>query len=41
MAISAVDASGELTIEQEHLLEAYADLAAVAIESILLSQERR
>ena len=41
MAISAVDAGGELTIEQEHLLEAYADLAAVAIESILLSQERR
>jgi two-component system sensor histidine kinase KdpD len=40
MAISATDTSGELTIEQERLLEAYADLAAVAIESILVSQER-
>ncbi|MGD0795409.1 MAG: DUF4118 domain-containing protein [Dehalococcoidales bacterium] len=40
MAISATNTSGELTIEQERLLEAYADLAAVAIESILLSQER-
>ncbi len=41
MAISAIDTNGELTIEQERLLEAYADLAAVAIESILLSQEMR
>jgi len=41
MAISATDTSGELTIEQERLLGAYADLAAVAIESILLSQEMR
>jgi two-component system sensor histidine kinase KdpD len=39
MAISATDTSGELTIEQERLLEAYADLAAVAIESIMLSQK--
>ena len=39
MAISAIDTSGELTIEQERLLEAYADLAAVAIESILLANE--
>ncbi|MGA3094754.1 MAG: sensor histidine kinase KdpD [Dehalococcoidales bacterium] len=40
MAISAIDtSSGELTIEQEYLLEAYADLAAVAIESILLANE--
>lgn len=41
IAISAIDTSGEMTIDQERLLEAYADLAAVAIESILLSQERR
>jgi two-component system sensor histidine kinase KdpD len=40
MAISAIDtSSGELTIEQGRLLEAYADLAAVAIESILLANE--
>ncbi len=39
IAISAIDASEELTIEQERLLEAYADLVAVAIESILLSEE--
>jgi two-component system sensor histidine kinase KdpD len=39
IAISAFDTSGELTIEQERLLEAYADLAAVAIESILLANE--
>ena len=39
IAISAIDTSGELTIEQERLLEAYADLAAVAIESILLANE--
>jgi hypothetical protein len=38
MAISATDTGVELTIEQERFLEAYADLAAVAIESILLSQ---
>jgi two-component system sensor histidine kinase KdpD len=41
LAISATDTEIELTIEQEQLLEAYADLAAIAIESILLSQERR
>jgi two-component system sensor histidine kinase KdpD len=29
----------ELTLEQERLMEAYADLAAVAIEGILLAQE--
>jgi two-component system, OmpR family, sensor histidine kinase KdpD len=39
MAISATDIKEELTIEQERLLEAYADLAAVAIESILLANE--
>ena len=39
IAISVTDTSGELTIEQERLLEAYADLAAVAIESILLGEE--
>ena len=31
----------ELSLEQEHLMEAYADLAAVAIEGILLAQEAR
>jgi two-component system sensor histidine kinase KdpD len=41
MAISAIDTTSELTIEQERLLEAYADLAAIAIESILLSKEIR
>ena len=39
IAISAIDTSVELTIEQERLLEAYADLAAVAVESILLGEE--
>jgi two-component system sensor histidine kinase KdpD len=39
MAISVTDTSHKLTIGQEHLLEAYADLAAVAIESILLANE--
>jgi two-component system sensor histidine kinase KdpD len=39
MALSATDAIGELTIEQERLLGAYADLAAVAIESIELGEE--
>jgi two-component system sensor histidine kinase KdpD len=39
MAVSAVDATGELTIEQERLLGAYADLAAVAIEGIELGEE--
>jgi two-component system sensor histidine kinase KdpD len=41
IAISAIDASSKLTIEQERLLEAYADLAAVAIESILSAEEAR
>ena len=40
LALSATD-TGELTTEQERLLEAYADLAAVAIESILLGEEAR
>lgn len=39
IAMSAPDTSVELNIEQERLLEAYADLAALAIESILLSQK--
>jgi two-component system sensor histidine kinase KdpD len=39
MAISTIDTVSELTIEQERLQEAYADLAAVAIESILLNRE--
>jgi two-component system sensor histidine kinase KdpD len=38
MAISAATA-GDLTLEQERILEAYADLAAVAIESILVNRE--
>jgi len=41
IALSMTDASRELTIEQERLLEAYADLAAVALESILLGEEAR
>jgi two-component system sensor histidine kinase KdpD len=39
IAISAIDTTDELTVEQERLLKAYADLAAVAIESILLANE--
>jgi two-component system sensor histidine kinase KdpD len=39
IAISAIDNGVDLTIEQERLQEAYADLAAVAIESILLANE--
>jgi two-component system sensor histidine kinase KdpD len=39
ISISAIDSSTELTIEQERLLEAYADLAALAIESISSSRE--
>ena len=39
MAVSSADTGGELTIEQERLLEAYADLAALAIESVLLADE--
>jgi len=39
IAVSSTDTKDELTIEQEHLLEAYANLAAVAIESILLANE--
>ena len=40
IAISSTDSSKELTIEQQRILEAYADLVVV-IESVLLSQERR
>jgi two-component system sensor histidine kinase KdpD len=39
MSLSSAEANSELTIEQERLLEAYADLAALAIEGILLAQE--
>jgi two-component system sensor histidine kinase KdpD len=42
VGVMAIMVSGEkdrLTIGQEHLLEAYANLAAVAIESILLNEE--
>ena len=39
LAILANDSKDKLTIGQERLLEAYADLAAVAIESILLNEE--
>jgi two-component system sensor histidine kinase KdpD len=39
VAITAIDSSDELTMEQELLLEAYADLAAIAIESVLLANE--
>jgi two-component system sensor histidine kinase KdpD len=37
LALSA--AEGELTVEQDRLLEAYADLAAIALESMILSEE--
>jgi len=40
-ALLEPDGTSELTIEQERLMEAYADLSAVAIEGILLSQETR
>jgi two-component system sensor histidine kinase KdpD len=39
LAVSAADMAGDLSIEQERLLEAYADLAAVAIESIRMANE--
>ncbi len=39
VALWMADTTTELTIEQERLLEAYADLAAVAIEGILLTDE--
>jgi len=41
MAISADGLEPDLTIEQERLLAAYVDLAAIAIESILLGEEAR
>jgi two-component system sensor histidine kinase KdpD len=39
MALKKTNTTSELTIEQERLLEAYADLAAVAIEGIQLADE--
>jgi two-component system sensor histidine kinase KdpD len=39
MALWSADTVSELTIEQERLLGAYADLAALAIEGILLAEE--
>jgi two-component system sensor histidine kinase KdpD len=39
IALSMTDTDSKLTIEQERLLQAYADLAAVALESILLGEE--
>ncbi len=41
LALSAAGGEVELTIEQEQLLEAYADLAAIAIESMILSDAKR
>lgn len=41
MSLWLSDTSSELTMQQEQLLEAYADLAAVAIEGMLLAQEAR
>jgi two-component system sensor histidine kinase KdpD len=39
MVLREVDTTNELTIDKERLLRAYADLAAVAIEGIQLSEE--
>lgn len=39
MALWSTDTASELTIEQERLLEAYADLDALAIEGIQLAEE--
>jgi two-component system sensor histidine kinase KdpD len=41
LALSMPDNRSKLTVEQERLLQAYADLAAVALESILLGEEAR
>lgn len=41
MALSMTDTRSKLTIEQERLLQAYADLSAVALESIRLGEEAR
>jgi two-component system sensor histidine kinase KdpD len=41
MALWVTDPSSQLTIEQAHLVEAFADLAAVAIERIQLAGEAR
>jgi two-component system sensor histidine kinase KdpD len=39
IAVQTKDFQSKLNIEQEHLLDAYADLVAVAIEGILLAEE--
>jgi two-component system, OmpR family, sensor histidine kinase KdpD len=39
IAVQAIDSGTEFTLDQERLLEAYADLAAVAIEGIQLAEE--
>jgi two-component system sensor histidine kinase KdpD len=39
MSLSAKENDGDLTLEQERLLGAYADLTAVAIEGIMLGEE--
>ncbi len=39
LALWSADTEGELTIEQERLLGAYADLEALAVEGILLAEE--
>jgi two-component system sensor histidine kinase KdpD len=41
LALLEPEATPDLTLEQQQLMEAYADLAAVAIEGILLAQETR
>jgi two-component system sensor histidine kinase KdpD len=41
MALWVTDTSSQMTIEQAHLMEAFADLAAVAIERTQLAEEAR
>jgi two-component system, OmpR family, sensor histidine kinase KdpD len=41
LALAMTDTRSKLPVEQERLLQAYADLAAVALESILLGEEAR
>ena len=41
LALREPEEAPELTLAQERLMEAYADLSAVAIEGILLTQESR
>jgi two-component system sensor histidine kinase KdpD len=41
LALLKPEETPELTLEQERLMEAYTDLAAVAIEGIILAQESR